>query len=127
MTTPTSVGTPADARAALGLPPDPPVYPATHDGVMEALTALGDTADAIAAVLLANDYTGRTASPACCPIARYLINTVPDLDANDVEIGTDDAGLWNAPHNYGIYVDLPGPVVAFITDFDGGAYPELAW
>ncbi|GAB3862889.1 hypothetical protein ACFPIJ_55205 [Dactylosporangium cerinum] len=127
MTTPTSVGTPADAPVTPGVLPDGPVYPATSDGVLAALTALGDTADAVATALLALGYTGRPASPAYCPIAWYLIDAVPELDTEHVEVGCDDAGLWNAPRGHAIDVDLPDQVVAFITAFDGGAYPELAW
>lgn len=126
MTTPTRVGTPADAPVTPGLLPDVVVYPATEDGVIEALNDLGDTAKTIAAALLASGYTGHVASAPSCPIARYLITVVPDLDAETIAVGTDDAGLWNEPHGYGIEVDLPGPVIAFVAAFDSGAYPELA-
>lgn len=113
------------APVTLAVLPDGPVYPATSDGVLAALAALGDTVETIAAALLANGCTGRTASAAHCPIAYYLRDAVPDLDAQDIQIGTDDAGLWNEPHGYAIDVDLPWPVAAFVTAFDCGAYPEL--
>ena len=125
MTTPTRVGTPTNAPVTRSVLPDVTVYPATEDGVLKALTDLGDTAEAIADALLTNGYTGRRASASYCPIAHYLSDTIPDLDAKAISVGTDDAGLWNEPHGYGIDVDLPGPVVAFVTAFDGGAYPEL--
>lgn len=124
MTSPTRVGTPADAPVTPSVLPHVTVYPATEDGVLQALTDLGDTAEAIAAALLTNGYTGRTASASYCPIARYLSDTIPGLIADSIQVGTDDAGLWTE-HGHSIDVDLPAPVVTFVTAFDCGAYPEL--
>jgi hypothetical protein len=56
---------------------DAPQYPASWDGLKQALAALGDTADEIAASLQAQGIKGAREDSACCPVARYLEKASP--------------------------------------------------
>lgn len=83
----------------------------------EALAALPDTADGIAAHLHAKGIRGVRENAEYCPIANWLRTlgfvgpyVAPDYIAVDQE-------SWSVP--------TPGPVADFATRFDRGEWPEL--
>lgn len=83
----------------------------------EALAELGNTADEIAAALVAKNMRGHRKSGTCCPIATYLSATfdTPEVTENSIAIGRREQP----------WIHTPLHVVEFITRFDGGEWPEL--
>jgi hypothetical protein len=95
----------------------------TAGHVKVAVAALGDTPDAIAAALSAAGATGRRESSSHCPVAAYLLaDCVPP--GTSVSVGTLLITL-TPPVGRPAFVRTPGPVHAFLTAFDSGAYPHL--
>lgn len=88
-----------------------------------ALLDLGDTPDAVAAVLEANGCRYVTGSRNHhCPVAQYLQRVFPE---HDPSVGPDDMWLWGRGSSEGTHVDLPMPVQLFVRNFDHGHYPAL--
>jgi hypothetical protein len=86
--------------------------------VIEAITDLGDTPDAIADRLRALGIKGRPGACDTSPLARF-IQTIPG--AGDAYAGYDTVDLRNgeAP------LDLPEAAVEFGARFDRGVYLDL--
>lgn len=86
----------------------------------EALAALPDTADGIAAHLTAKGIRGVPADSYCCPVANYLTGagfwaaSVGDIR---IEVVDDDSGSEEAV--------TPKPVADFLRRFDSREWPEL--
>lgn len=85
-------------------------YPLTPAGVFSALTALGDTPDAVYDTLLAGGHRGTRSCSGRCPVASYLQSLYPGhLVAVDCLRST--VGPVEMLHN-------PVPVAAFVALFD---------
>lgn len=87
----------------------------------EALAALPDTADGIAAHLLAKGIRGVPADSSCCVLANYLTGegfTAASVGNFSIGACDDDGGSED--------VDTPKPVAEFVRRFDAGEWPELA-
>lgn len=110
-------------------------YPFTEEGIEAALTALGTTPNAVATNLSAMGFRGCRDQESNCPVAHYLLASVPDMASVSVYaerlLLTDDPG---SGHVEGFDVDLsvaptvvnlPQPVVDFVNSFDFGLYPDL--
>src|SRR6185369_4328853 len=99
-------------------------YPATRDGLTAALAALGTTPAAVADTLTASgDYLGRRESAWRCPLALYLVDVL-GLSVDDVAVFGDAVEITVTDGT--VSVDLPDAACAFVTDYDSGAYPDLA-
>ncbi len=87
----------------------------------EALAALPDTADGIAAHLRAKGIRGVRENPDCCPIANYLSGTGglygPDVDPSRIDAFTDEGDAEQ--------VCTPAHIAEFVRRFDDGEWPEL--
>lgn len=99
-----------------------PLHPdATHDVAMilAYLGALPADADGIAEYLRERSCFGEPGEACACPVAAYLAADVYGVvTVNTVEIGV-------AVNEWEFKVTTPTPVIAFITNFDAGAYPFL--
>jgi hypothetical protein len=99
---------------------DAPQYPVSWDGLKQALAALGDTADEIAASLQAQGIKGAREDNRSCPVARYLEKVFPgwepDVQGREVILAHG--------HEVGIEVDVE-PIGAFVQAFDDEGYPDL--
>lgn len=85
----------------------------------QALAALPDTADRIAARFAADGIKGTRKDDGCCPVAVYLTSVglaSPEVTENVIAVGGDDEDLFEF---------TPEHVVEFIQRFDNGAWPEL--
>lgn len=83
----------------------------------EALAALPDTADGIAAHLLARGIRGARQNAECCPIANYLTGEgFTRVYVIETEASAEEQWLC---------VDLPASVTEFIDRIDDGEWPEL--
>jgi hypothetical protein len=83
--------------------------------------ALGRTADAVAAALMAAGFTG-THAPDQCPVGRYLLSNEARLSG--IAVGSDVA-LLDLPDGARVCASVPEPVSTFINMFDLGRYPGL--
>jgi hypothetical protein len=97
---------------------DPKIGPA----VTRKLAELGDTADAVAASLVAAHCRGMRSSAYRCPVANYL-RTIgwQDPDVDSVVFSIYDGAMGDKIAE-GV---LPVPVRRFIDDFDRGLYGDL--
>lgn len=86
----------------------------------EALTALGDTADQVAAHLRAKKITGCRFNACHCPVATYLAQSgvVEKPAVGDKTIGY--LADWGD-----VEVQTPSAVADFINRFDAGEFPDL--
>ena len=99
-----------------------PVPPASPARVRALLMALGDTAEDVAATLLAGGHSGDPGSACGCPVAMYLAaNGIRDVSVDG------DTVSWSAGA-----VSTPAGVGWFVCRFDGedpdacdGEWPEL--
>lgn len=111
-------------------------YPFTEEGISDALTALGTTPNAVATNLSAMGFRGCKDQESNCPVAHYLLASVPDMASVSVfnaalgdrldESATGhvegyDMDLGRPP----LIVDLPAAVVGFVFAFDKGGFPDL--
>jgi hypothetical protein len=99
--------------------PDPRQYPATNEGLREALKALGTTREQVASTLDRLGIRGRRGDCRTCPVALYLTDVTGGhvlVDVLDVRLGSP------ADH---VLVMLPTPVRDFIDRFDQDYYPGL--
>lgn len=87
------------------------------------LRALGSTALEMAVSLEALGVKGKRNHPACCPIARFLVEKCGVAEASVG--GHNDISVWFEKD--GPRFDLAGPncVDEFVEDFDQGVYPAL--
>lgn len=92
-----------------------------REQVNATIAALGDSADQIAATLDAKGIRGRRGRACDCPVARYLLTSIPDL--NGVYVSSGSIGAYTKTVSVEMYT-RPG-LVAFIVAFDDGAYPQL--
>lgn len=95
-------------------------YTQDLDGVWEALTALGDEDQKIAAVLAAKGIKGKQREACACPIANYLAGIFGDKSTPEVEENTVKLLGWGTDH-----MQLPDAVQDFVESFDLGWFPEL--
>jgi hypothetical protein len=108
-----------------------PIYTADLAGLEQALDALGDTADQVAAKLAAMGCNGTPGMAEACPIGHYLEQVMPcgyenpddcgvavECDEDVIRVRVEDAG-W-------LRINTPGPVARFIVAFDRNDYPGLA-
>jgi hypothetical protein len=96
-------------------------YPATKQGLRNALEALGTTGDAVARNLAAMGFKGCVGKASNCPIANYVMASIPEaqdvrVQFGEVSVRTDED--WNT-------VEQPEPVSDFVELFDGGRLPHL--
>jgi hypothetical protein len=111
-------------------------YPFTEEGLTAALTALGTTPNAVATNLSAMGFRGCRDQESNCPIAHYLLASVPDM----ASVSVFSEAYVNAPSRfeYGhvegfdmdltqppLIVDVPAPVAGFVFAFDKGDYSDL--
>lgn len=83
----------------------------------EALAALPDTSDGIAAHLAAKGIRGVREMPGCCPVANYLTEAGFHLvEVNDDEVSADEERRC---------IDTPANIASFVRRFDDGEWPEL--
>lgn len=87
----------------------------------EALAALPDTADAIAAHLAAAGVKGVPENGECCPVANYLTG----LDFDRVSVTLSRIQSRDYPDSRLADIRTPPPVQAFVRRFDAGEWPEL--
>jgi len=85
----------------------------------QALAALPDTADGIAAHLAAADIQGRPGSACHCPIATYL--TRHGFGA----VHVDEIRIWVGEGACQRRMNTPPAVAAFMRQFDRGEWPAL--
>lgn len=88
------------------------------------LTALGDTAPAVAVSLKAAGITGRHGSATSCPIANYLIGQA------DLSLDRAYVGCLTVQFRIGsllAHLDTPAGPSEFIKAFDRGEYADLEY
>ena len=108
-----------------------PIYTADLAGLRQALDALGDTPDRVAAKLTAMGCSGTPGMAECCPVGHYLEQVMPcgyedlddcgsavECDENTIRVRVEDAG-W-------LHMDTPSAVARFSAAFDRHQYQELA-
>jgi hypothetical protein len=102
-------------------------YPASEDGLLKAVDALGTTPEAVATNLSAMGLQGRRDDAACCPIANYLRASVDEavrdevrIDDNDLYVRVDfaDGGQADA-------IMAARAASGFVLRFDLGDFPDL--
>ena len=96
-------------------------YTQDLDGVWEALIALGDEDQKIAAVLRAKGIKGRKNEACACPIANYLAGIFGEMSTPAVEETTVKLLGWDDR----MHMQLPDAVQDFVESFDLGWFPEL--
>jgi len=82
--------------------------------LLQALSDLGNTMDAVAATLRTKGIKGRRRSTCSCPVAKYLLS----LGFVGVTVG-DEVWVGDTMQR------TPEAVCEFIATFDGGGYPDL--
>jgi hypothetical protein len=95
-------------------------YPLTDEGLWEALKALGDTPEEIAAALRRLGIKGQQHNCADCPGARYLLAIWPDLDL--VEFDVPIVQIRRQPER--ATVNPPEAVRSFVALFDNRQYAQ---
>jgi hypothetical protein len=102
-----------------------PQYLASPEGLKEALSALGETADEIAASLQAQGIKGERSDAQCCPVARYLDQRFPGWEP-DVQGAYVSISHYEHGNHPGIHheVDVES-IAAFVEAFDDEQYPAL--
>jgi hypothetical protein len=83
----------------------------------QALAALPDTPDGIAALLREQGIRGVRTDPCACPLAVYLTGLnieAPSVTESVVSINGAEEWMFTPDH-----------IEAFVRRFDGGAWPEL--
>jgi hypothetical protein len=90
--------------------------------VTTALVGLGESGQAVADRLLAGGHLGHPTICTACPIAAFLIATIPNLDM--AYVAGDEVGVRSGAV-YALDIPLPGAVSDFVRRFDTGAYPAL--
>ena len=95
-------------------------YTQDLDGVWEALIALGDEDQKVAAVLRSKGIKGRKNEACACPIANYLAEIFGEMSTPEVEESTVKFLGWGDDH-----MQLPDAVQDFVESFDLGWFPEL--
>lgn len=96
-------------------------YSHDMDGVWQALLALGDEDNKVAAVLRGMGIKGKPTEACACPIANYLAGifgemSTPEVDGDSVKLlGWDHTG----------HMQLPTAIVDFVVSFDSDVYPDL--
>jgi hypothetical protein len=111
-------------------------HPFTEDGLTAALTALGTTPNAVATNLSAMGFRGCRDQESNCPVAHYLLASVPDMASVSVfsESFNDATSRTESGHVEGydldltapaLVVNLPAAVIAFVDVFDKGGYSDL--
>jgi hypothetical protein len=99
-------------------------YPFTNRGVLDALKALGTTADAVARNLEAMGFKGCQSSENNCPVANYLLSAI--TGARRVGVSTGYADVWDADDGDDpVSADWTAAVDEFIELFDNGRFPAL--
>lgn len=102
----------------------------TDDAALHALLdALGDTADAVAETLRAQDCTGPPFNDCFCPVAAYI--TKHTGKAASAAAYASSTGIFGFRDGIPVSFDprsstrTPEPVAAMITAYDRGAYDFL--
>jgi hypothetical protein len=99
----------------------------TDQDVHDALTALGDNPDTVAATLHRLGHRGCRGSAVNCPVANYLRNQFPD--AYDIDVDVADVAVYPLPGDGRdvLIANTPTAVAEFIELFDRkSGYPELS-
>lgn len=91
----------------------------------EALAALPDTADGIAARFAEQGYRGKVRWAGCCPVANYL--TAAGFYEASVSPTRVHVWLDAADDGPGGDVETPEHVNQFVCRFDAGEWPELVF
>jgi hypothetical protein len=90
--------------------------------VTTALVGLGKSGQAVADRLLAGGHLGHPTICTACPIAAFLIATIPSLDM--AYVARDQVNV-RSKGTYVLDILLPGAVSDFVGGFDSGMYPDL--
>jgi hypothetical protein len=100
----------------------PPVElaPVEYRRVVDAVAALGATADEVADTLQRAGIAGVPLDPTRCPIARYVDHRFPGL-VKRLVVSTSSKSLSVSL----VSGPIPGPVGEFIDRFDHEEYPDL--
>ena len=96
-------------------------YSHDMDGVWQALIALGDEDQKIAAVLAAKGIKGKQREACACPIANYLAGIFGEKSTPEVQESTVKLLGWSSRD----FIQVPTAVEDFIESFDLGWFPEL--
>jgi hypothetical protein len=94
---------------------------------LEALTALGNTSNQVAATLQSKGIKGKCLTADACPIAMYINSILPNktkcrvggVVINFYDTSFIDSGRFSAS------IGLTATIAEFISKFDTGSYPEL--
>jgi hypothetical protein len=97
----------------------------TDEELAVLLGTLGDTADAIAANLRAQDIKGFRSITNQCPVARWLWREVDGCTDVDVDDSVNIYTTVNGPHLRSLECDFSNAVRGFIENFDERRYPDL--
>ena len=100
---------------------------ALRDEVTTLLSALGGSAEDVAASLAGTSLSGVPRDRNNCAIARYL-NAVlrADPQVRNIVVGSSKLWVRKAPWwTAAVLVEIPVPVQQFIALFDSDAYPQL--
>jgi hypothetical protein len=109
--------------------PSTTTYPATSEGLTAALSALGATAEQVAATLTTAGLTGQREDEATCPIAWYLRTVIPAADDVYAGVRRHDhlyAGIRLIDATGWVDIEMPTGPAAFINAFDDGNFNDLA-
>lgn len=96
-------------------------YTQDLDGVWEALIALGDEDQKVAAVLRGNGIKGKPTEACACPIANYLAGIFGEMSTPEVDGATVKLLGWD----HSAFMQLPEAVADFVVSFDSNCYPDL--
>jgi hypothetical protein len=98
-------------------------YPFTNRGVLDALKALGTTADAVARNLDAMGFKGCQSSEHNCPVANYLLSAITGARRAGVSSGYAD--VWDTDDGDPVSAEWTAAVDEFVELFDNGRLPQL--
>ena len=96
-------------------------YTQDLDGVWEALIALGDDDQKVAAHLRGLGIKGRRTEACACPIANYLASIFGEMSTPEVD--ESSLRLLGWPHAGRLV--MPSAIEDFVESFDLGWFPEL--
>lgn len=104
-------------------------YDFSEEALRTALTALGDTPEAVAEKLLELGCKGHRNNCGACPVAMYLLKVIPDAVSVRVDSDAVIERYVFTDVNFDrlddVKVDTPDAVGCFIEQFDEGGFDDL--
>lgn len=108
----------------------------SKEDLLTFLLGLGDTSDAIADALVADQCKGEMGNAFACPVAQRIKREMPDKERHEVIVGCwatvnaylpdeDYQGHEQLDDEHSFTADLPNAVAEFTERFDKGDYPAL--